>query len=354
MSAVRLRVPARHRPPAGGRGPSGPVDIGLTEPGYLYLAAPNAVDAMRANHAIQRGGGRGRRAARRPTQLTDRFPWLSTDGDGARLARAHGRGLVRRLRAGPGVPRKAARAAARAVTRPRRRRSAVADDRIVAVDSLDGTSLADAAVVDAAGPWAAGSPPWPASTCRSRRDGARCSSSSPRTRRDCPLVIDPSGAWFRPEGGAVHRAPSRRTRRRRRRPAARAGHAAVRGARSGRRSRTACRHSMRVRVTNAWAGYYEMNTFDHNAMIGPHPDVPNLIVRERLLRPRHPARPGRRARHRRADRARAVRDAGLSIFGFERIAAGRRGDRAQRHRLKAVRRGGTTHRCLMPFGRICL
>lgn len=31
-----------------------------------------------------------------------------------------------------------------------------------------------------------------------------------------------------------------------------------------------------VRLRNAWAGYYEMNLFDHNAIIGVHPDCPNL------------------------------------------------------------------------------
>ncbi|MDJ0684562.1 MAG: FAD-dependent oxidoreductase [Alphaproteobacteria bacterium] len=32
-----------------------------------------------------------------------------------------------------------------------------------------------------------------------------------------------------------------------------------------------------VKVVNAWAGHYDMNLFDHNAILGPHPDVPNLI-----------------------------------------------------------------------------
>jgi glycine/D-amino acid oxidase-like deaminating enzyme len=31
-----------------------------------------------------------------------------------------------------------------------------------------------------------------------------------------------------------------------------------------------------LRVRSAWAGYYEMNTFDHNALVGPVPGWDNL------------------------------------------------------------------------------
>jgi FAD-dependent oxidoreductase domain-containing protein 1 len=32
-----------------------------------------------------------------------------------------------------------------------------------------------------------------------------------------------------------------------------------------------------VRLLDAWAGHYEVNTLDHNAVIGPHPQVENLL-----------------------------------------------------------------------------
>jgi len=32
-----------------------------------------------------------------------------------------------------------------------------------------------------------------------------------------------------------------------------------------------------VKVTNAWAGYYDTNTLDQNAVIGPHPEMSNFL-----------------------------------------------------------------------------
>jgi FAD-dependent oxidoreductase domain-containing protein 1 len=32
-----------------------------------------------------------------------------------------------------------------------------------------------------------------------------------------------------------------------------------------------------LKLTSSWAGYYEMNLFDHNGIVGPHPAAPNLI-----------------------------------------------------------------------------
>ncbi len=33
----------------------------------------------------------------------------------------------------------------------------------------------------------------------------------------------------------------------------------------------------RLRVTSAWAGHYEVCTLDHNGVIGPHPELGNLL-----------------------------------------------------------------------------
>jgi len=31
-----------------------------------------------------------------------------------------------------------------------------------------------------------------------------------------------------------------------------------------------------AKLERAWAGYYEVNDFDHNGIVGPHPSIPNL------------------------------------------------------------------------------
>ena len=33
-----------------------------------------------------------------------------------------------------------------------------------------------------------------------------------------------------------------------------------------------------VKVQSLWAGHYEFNTFDHNMIVGPHPDLPNFLL----------------------------------------------------------------------------
>ena len=32
-----------------------------------------------------------------------------------------------------------------------------------------------------------------------------------------------------------------------------------------------------LRLSGGWAGHYEVNTLDHNAVIGPHPEIANLV-----------------------------------------------------------------------------
>ncbi|QFZ85484.1 FAD-dependent oxidoreductase [Variovorax paradoxus] len=249
-------------------------DIGLVEPGYLYLASAAGVDVLRENHAMQKAHAVDV-ALMTPDELKARFPWLSTEGialaslglsgegwydgysllqafrkkaasQGARYVQAHAMGLCRKGRSVTGV-------------------------------QLDHGETIDAdIVVNAAGAWAAKVAEWAGIDLpvRGRRRSV-FSFSCPETLPGCPLVIDTSGIWLRPEGRQFicgyappedqdpddaplevdHEAfdsfiwPALAERI----PAFEA-----------------------VRMTGAWAGYYEMNLFDHNAILGLHPDCDNL------------------------------------------------------------------------------
>src|SRR6202795_1847637 len=55
------------------------VDLGLKEPGYLFLASSAGEAVLRANHAIQQGEGCAVELLS-PGGLRERFPWISTEG----------------------------------------------------------------------------------------------------------------------------------------------------------------------------------------------------------------------------------------------------------------------------------
>ena len=156
-------------------------DIGLVEPGYLFLATAAGEAVLRANHEIQVARAPTWRCSRRAS-CADRFPWLSADGVppaslGLHAARAGStataccrRSAARRARSGrrTSPPRRG---------RPRRRPR---DRRPLA----DGSRIAGDAVVDAAGPWAGevaamAGIELPVRAAR----GVRCSCSSPDAAR---------------------------------------------------------------------------------------------------------------------------------------------------------------------------
>ena len=200
----------------------------------------------------------------------------------------------------------------------------MADRRVVAAELDDGTTIACGVLVDAAGPWA-------------RAVAAMAGVSLPvEARRRCvfvfsavdpptdpPLVIDASGAWFRPEGGSFIGAIP---------PPAADDHPDLPLEVDARLWDEALWPALanrvpafdRLRTTGAWAGYYEVNTFDHNAILGRHPEVGNLIFANGFSGHGIQQAPavgraiGELIVH---DRYVSL---DLSIFGFERIADGRR------------------------------
>ena len=92
-----------------------------------------------------------------------------------------------------------------------------------------------------------------------------------------PLTVDPSGIYFRPEGPAYIAGFSPRAGE----PDPDTLDLAADRARFDSFVWPALAHRVpafdRVRLLDTWAGHYEVNTLDANAIIGPHPDIRNLL-----------------------------------------------------------------------------
>ena len=298
------------------------VAIDLHEAGYLYLAGPTGEAALRQNHEVQRAEGVDV-VLLTPHELAARFPWLEVDGIVAGSLGLSGEGWFDGY-----ALLQALRSAARAGGADLRTGEVVGlrqtADRLTGVELSDGTSIACGTVVDAAGPWAAevASMAGVALPVEARRRSVFVFDVAAGLP-DCPLVIDPSGAWFRPEGGSYIAAipppgaedladlPLTVDYRQfddRLWPALAARVPAFDA----------------IRVVRAWAGYYEVDTWDHNAIIGRHPEISNLLFANGFSGHGIQQAPavGRAIAELIVHERYVTLD--LSVFGFERIAAGRR------------------------------
>jgi FAD-dependent oxidoreductase domain-containing protein 1 len=252
------------------------VDIGLVESGYLFLASPAGVAQMRDNHAVQRH-------LNAPVELLDaaglaiEFAWLNTDGlalgslglrgegwfDGYQLTRAY---------------RKRAIAQGALYLQSRVQALGINAGRVTQAVLANGTTVSADCFVNAAGPWARGVAAMAgiALPVHARRRTV-FAVSCPTTLGKTPLVIDTSGVWFRSEGAGFICGTS---------PAA-----GMPDPDDLPLDANLCEFDDTVwpamahrvpafealRVQHAWAGYYEVNPFDHNAIIGAHPALPNLV-----------------------------------------------------------------------------
>jgi FAD-dependent oxidoreductase domain-containing protein 1 len=250
--------------------------VGLVEAGYLYLAGVAGAQALRANHDVQRAAGADV-VLLTPAQLRQRFGWLHVDDlalgalggsgegwfDGPALLQA-----FRRKAIACGATFVAAEAAG----------FDVGGDAVHAVRCADGRRFGADAVVLCAGAWSA---PLAAQlglafpVSAKKRDVFVL--DSPARLAGCPLVIDPCGVWFRPEGrgyiaGAAPRGDDADDA-----PLDAIDHAAfdelIWPVLAARVPAFAA-----LRVRSAWAGYYEMNAFDHNGLAGALPGWSNAYT----------------------------------------------------------------------------
>ncbi|WP_428852322.1 NAD(P)/FAD-dependent oxidoreductase [Imbroritus primus] len=249
-------------------------DIGLVEPGYLFLASTAGAASLQENVRMQHAHGVAVDLLS-STQLRMAFPWLATRGlrCGA-LGRAgegwyDGYSVLQAFRT-------KARAQGVAFVHAEASGFVRRGSRVAGVTVREGAALHCDMAVNAAGPWAAVVARWagielPVHARRRTVFSFTCPERLPR----CPLVIDPGGLWFRPEGEqflcGYAPAPADDLDDLPLDPDIGAFESLVWPALAQRVPAFAA-----VRLTGAWAGYYEMNVFDHNAILGLHADCPNL------------------------------------------------------------------------------
>jgi len=250
--------------------------IDLHEGGYLFLATPAGDATLRENHALQTSLGADINLMDRQT-LKARFPWLNVEdlvsgafgesGEGW----FDGYGLVQALR------KKAQSLGARYVAADVT--GVVREGRkITHVIARNGERYPCDTVVNAAGAWArkiAGMMDIDIPVFARRRSIFNV--SSPARLDACPLLIDPTGVYFRPEGktyicgtspGADNDPDDL--------PLDEVDHALFDDVIWPTLAHRVPEFEA-LRVENCWSGYYEYNVFDHNAIIGYHPQIENCV-----------------------------------------------------------------------------
>lgn len=251
-------------------------DIGLTERGYLFLATAAGLDVLRANHAVQRACG-APVSLLEPAALQARLPWLNIDGIAGGSLGEGGEGWFDGYSVLQAFRRKAiALGAVFESADVQQIRSE--NGRATHVRCADGRRFDGDALLIAAGAWSA---PLAAQLGFALPVVARKRDvfvlASPAELPGCPLVIDPSGAWFRPEGrGFIAGCPPRGDD---------VDDAPLEAIDHGLFEEVlwpALAHRVpafeALRATGAWAGYYEYNSFDQNGIVGAVPGLAKAFI----------------------------------------------------------------------------
>jgi FAD-dependent oxidoreductase domain-containing protein 1 len=254
-------------------------DVAFREQGYLMLASAAGEALLAENVALQRSMGADV-ALLGAAELAARFPWLATEGVGAGSFGRSGEGWFDPMSLAA-LFRQSAQAAGTVVIRDEVA-GIVVDGRVAAVSLAGGDRIACGSLVNAAGAWAGdlaalarvSLPVEP----RKRYVYVVDCREPPEALRRAPLIVDPGGVWLRAEGRVFL-----------------CGKSPEEAQEPPIGDLDDIDHAFfeqevwpalaarvpafeRLKVVNAWAGYYDYNTLDQNAVIGAHPEIPNLYL----------------------------------------------------------------------------
>lgn len=250
-------------------------EIGLHEGGYLMLATPGGRDILARNVALQRRHGANIELFN-VAELARRFPWLALDDIDCGGYGVTGEGWFDAYALLQGFRRCARRQGVDYITDEVTGVS-VENGMVRSVSLLGGGTLYCGTVVNAAGA-AGGKVAALSGLSLPVEPRKRCvfvfSCATETTITDCPLVVDPSGLYFRREGRQfITGIPPEHD------PACWDFEVDYPLFDEVIWPLLAARVPAfeAIRMTNAWAGHYEYNTLDQNAILGPHPEVPNYL-----------------------------------------------------------------------------
>ena len=249
--------------------------IGFKERGYLFLATAQGLGILQSNHLTQCAENVDV-SLLTPAQLQSRFPWLNVDDLSAGSLGNTGEGWLDAYALMQGFRRKALSLGVQ--YRQARVEALSRQGRLVTSARLSTGELVNCGtVVNAAGTGATAlaQSVGIALPVQARKRSIFYFTSSARLPT-CPMVIDPTGAYFRPEGEGY-----------------------LCGIAPSPEQDTEChdfevQHSLfeevlwpilaarvpgfeALRLQRSWAGHYDMNLLDHNAIVGAHPDVDNFL-----------------------------------------------------------------------------
>jgi FAD-dependent oxidoreductase domain-containing protein 1 len=252
-------------------------DVGFHEGGYLLLATEAGRVRLAENWRVQRAEG-AEIALMAPEALKLRFPWLSTEGIAAGAYGEAGEGWFD-AHSLLDLFRKGARAAGAVYVEDEVAAIERDGERVAAVRLKGGARIACGTLVNAAGPNAGhvaslAGIDLPVEPRKRSVFVVRCRSALP----GMPLLVEPSGIYIRPEGemficgGAEDEAGEGRAADDDFDVAYELFEDKVWPALA-----TQVPALEELKLVRAWAGHYDYNTLDQNAVIGPHPGIRNLI-----------------------------------------------------------------------------
>ena len=249
--------------------------VNFKERGYLFLATPDGLSTLQSNHVIQKIENVDV-SLLTPTQLSSRYSWLNVDDLSAASIGNRGEGWLDAYGLLQGFRRKAVSLGVNYI-QARVEKLQRSGRRIISAELTDGTRISFDKVINATGVGASAL----AKTAQielpvEARKRTIFYFTSSATLENCPMVIDPSGAYFRPEGEGY-----------------------ICGIAPRAEDDVECDDFMiqhhlfeevlwpllaarvpgfeALRLKSSWAGHYDMNTLDQNVILGAHPDIDNLL-----------------------------------------------------------------------------